>query len=52
LARRIERAATREQVLAVYDEFRMTPAATMLSPDGVIVLMQLIGKKLRGKRTR
>jgi hypothetical protein len=49
LAQQIER--TREEALDAFDRFRATPAAMLLSPDGTMVLMQLISRKLAGKRT-
>jgi hypothetical protein len=50
LARQIERATTREAAMDAFDQFRRCPASQMLSTDEMMVLMQLISRKLAAKR--
>jgi hypothetical protein len=52
LARQIERAPTREAALDAFEQFRLTPASMLLSTDETMVLMQLISRKLAGKRSQ
>jgi hypothetical protein len=49
LARQIERAPTREAALDAFEQFRLTPPM-MLSSDATMLVMQLISRKLVGKR--
>jgi hypothetical protein len=49
LAEQIERARTREAALAIFEEFRFTPAAMMLSRDGRMIVMELVARKVKTK---
>ena len=52
LARKIEKAPTREAALDVFDQFRRCPASMLLSTAETMVLMEIIGRKLAGKRSQ